>query len=89
MEFSDASGSGTRQTPKGLKDMLKAAQAGRFRTLYVESLTRLTRKSIITTVMLKEMVHVHHVRVISVSEGIDSAEGNWDLAAFAWRLDRR
>lgn len=61
--------------------MLAAARAGRFRTLYFESLSRLARESVITMPMLKELVYLHRVRIISVSEGIDSSQNNWELMA--------
>ena len=66
--------------------MLDAARAGRFGTLYFESLSRLARESVITMPMLKELVYVHRVRIISVSEGIDSSQNNWELMAsfMAW-----
>ena len=38
-------------------------------------------ESVITMPMLKELVYVHRVRIVSVTEGIDSSQNNWDLLA--------
>jgi DNA invertase Pin-like site-specific DNA recombinase len=81
LEFADEAVSGTRRDRDGLNAMLAAAHDGQFGTLYFESLSRLAREFVITMPMLKELVYVHHVRVISVTEGIDSASGNWELLA--------
>ncbi len=85
-EFVDKAVSGTKRDRDGLAAMLAAAREGRFGVLYFESLSRLARESVLTMPMLKELVHVHRVRVVSVSEGVDSAQANWDLIAnfMAW-----
>lgn len=86
LEFADEAVSGTKRDRDGLNAMLAAARAGRFGTLYFESLSRLAREFVITMPVLKELVYVDRVRVISVSEGIDSTNGNWELMAIfrAW-----
>ena len=81
LEFADAAVSGTKRERDGLNAMLEAARSGKFRTIYFESLSRLARESIITMPMLKELVYVHRIRVIAVSEGIDSHQNNWELLA--------
>ena len=73
--------SGTKLHRQGLDEMLAAAKARRFSVLYLYSLSRLARESVITMPMLKTLVHIYRVRVISVSEGIDSAQDGWDLLA--------
>jgi len=57
--------------------MLQAAEEGRFKTLYFFDLSRLARESVITITTLKKLVYVYKVRVVSVSEGIDSANEGW------------
>jgi DNA invertase Pin-like site-specific DNA recombinase len=86
LEFADEAVSGTKRNRAGLNAMLAAAGAGRFGTIYFESLSRLARESVLTMPMLKELVYVHRVRIVSVSEGIDSSQNNWDLLAnfMAW-----
>jgi DNA invertase Pin-like site-specific DNA recombinase len=81
LEFADEAISGTKRDRDGLNSMLQAAQEHRFGVLYFESLSRLARELVITFPVLKELVYVHHVRIISVTEGIDSANGNWELNA--------
>lgn len=80
-EFSDRAVSGTKSVREGLTAMLEAARDRRFQVLYFESLSRLARESVITMPMLKELVYVHRVRIVSVTEGIDSSQSNWDLIA--------
>lgn len=80
-EFFDAAASGTRRDRDGLNAMLAAARQGRFDVIYFESLSRLARESVISLVLLKELVYIHGVRIISVTESIDSANGNWELLA--------
>jgi DNA invertase Pin-like site-specific DNA recombinase len=80
-EFSDAAVSGTRPDRDGLLAMLEAARGRRFQVLYIENLSRLARESVISMPLLKELVHVCGVRVISVTEGIDSENESWDLLA--------
>lgn len=85
-EFADKAVSGTKRIREGLSAMLNAARDRLFNVLYFESLSRLARESVITMPMLKELVYVHRVRIVSVSEGIDSSQSNWDLIAnfMAW-----
>ena len=61
--------------------MLAAAEAGQFPGLYFHNLSRLARESVISMPMLKKLVYVHKVRVISVTEGIDSDRDGWDMMA--------
>jgi site-specific DNA recombinase len=86
LEFADEAVSGTRRERDGLNAMLRAAKEGRFRTLYLDSLSRLARESVITMPMLKRLVYVDKIRIISVTEGIDSSKANWELIAnfMAW-----
>jgi len=80
-EFSDQAVSGTKRHRDGLDAMLAAAKAGAFSVLYFHSLSRLSRESVITLPLLKELVHNYGVRVISVTEGIDSDDTAWELIA--------
>jgi DNA invertase Pin-like site-specific DNA recombinase len=80
-EFADEAISGKRRDRDGLSAMLEAARAGRFATLYFDCLSRLARELVITLPVLKELVYVCHVRIISVSEGIDSDIAGWELMA--------
>jgi DNA invertase Pin-like site-specific DNA recombinase len=90
LEFADEAVSGTRRDRAGLNALLEAARLGRFGTVYFASLSRLARESVLTMPMLKELVYVHRVRVVSLSEGIDSAQSNWELLAsfMSWVHER-
>jgi DNA invertase Pin-like site-specific DNA recombinase len=61
--------------------MLQAAKQGRFQCLFFYSVSRLARESVISMPMLKELVHVYKVRIISVTEGIDSNRDGWEMSA--------
>jgi len=86
LEFADKAVSGTKREREGLNALLDAARERNFNVLYFESLSRLARESVLTMPMLKELVYVHKVRIVSVSEGIDSSQNNWELLAnfMAW-----
>jgi site-specific DNA recombinase len=77
IQFADEAVSGTKLKRDGFDRMLKAAEEGRFKTLYFFDLSRLARESVITITTLKKLVYVYKVRVVSVSEGIDSANEGW------------
>ena len=81
LEFSDSVVSGTKRHRAGLDAMLEAARTGQFRALYVDSLNRLSRESVIRLSILKDLVYNHKIRIISVTEGIDSNDIRWDLIA--------
>jgi hypothetical protein len=80
LQFCDESISGTKRDRAGLNAML-ADHDGRFGTLYFDSLSRLAREFVITLPMLKELVYVFKVRIVSVSEGVDSDNGDWEINA--------
>ena len=81
LEFADAAISGTKLRREGLDAMLRAAEAGEFQVLYFFSLSRLARESVISMTVLKRLVYVYKVRIISVTEGVDSARDNWEVIA--------
>jgi DNA invertase Pin-like site-specific DNA recombinase len=81
LEFADEAVSGTKRHRAGLDAMLAAAEAGRIKVLYFFSLSRLSRESVITLPLLKHLVYNCGVRIISVTEGIDSNVTSWELIA--------
>jgi len=81
LEFSDAALSGTKPDRKGVSDLINAAENGLIDVVIVDSLSRLSRELCFTLSTLKNLIQVHGVRFISVTEGIDSALGNWELSA--------
>jgi Mn-dependent DtxR family transcriptional regulator len=80
-EFSDSAVSGTKRDRHGLNLLLAAARSRQFHVLYFHSLSRLARESVISMPLLKELVYVHRIRVISVTEGVDSEVDGWDVLA--------
>jgi DNA invertase Pin-like site-specific DNA recombinase len=86
LEFEDRAVSGTKLHREGLDRLLAVAEARQIDVLYFHSLSRLARESVITMPVLKKLVYVDHVRVISVSEGIDSARTEWDVLATIFSL---
>ncbi len=80
-EYSDAAVSGTKLRREGLDRLLRDAERGEFRVLYFYSLSRLARESVIGMLILKRLVHTYGVRVISVTEGIDTERDSWELLA--------
>jgi DNA invertase Pin-like site-specific DNA recombinase len=85
-EFADQAVSGTKLRRDGLDAMLAAAEEGKFDVLYFHSLSRLARESVITMPMLKRLVYTLKVRIISVTEGIDSSRDGWDVIASVMAL---
>ncbi|MCA9055131.1 MAG: recombinase family protein [Planctomycetaceae bacterium] len=77
--YSDSAVSGTKLDREGLTEMLGAAERGEYGVLYLYSLSRLARESVITLPILKRLVHVYRVRVICVVEGIDTHRQGWEM----------
>jgi site-specific DNA recombinase len=81
-EFKDEAISGAKHDRGGFEAMLQAARQGRFTVLYIESLSRLARDCVLTLQTLRELVYSHHVRLVSIDDGIDTGvEQNWELMA--------
>lgn len=80
-EYSDSAVSGTKRERDGLNRLLEAAERGEFSSLYLHSLSRLARESVLTMPMLKRLVHIYGVRVICLTEGIDTDTNGWELIA--------
>lgn len=81
LEFSDQAQSGASQDRAGLNDLIQTASEGRFGVLYVHSLSRLSRDLAFSIRILRRLVHRHQVRIISLSEGVDSEQTGWDMIA--------
>ena len=79
LAFADYAISGTKLDRDGLNQMLRAAAAGEFQVIFFYSLSRLGRETAITVPMLKKLVCEYGIRVISISEGVDSDQPNWEM----------
>lgn len=78
LEFVDRAVSGATVDREGLDALRDAAARGEFSVLYVYSLSRLSRESLFTQQLVKELQH-RKVRLISITEGIDSSRAGSDL----------
>jgi DNA invertase Pin-like site-specific DNA recombinase len=80
LEFSDEAVSGAKSDRTGFEALMGAARAGRLKTLYLESLSRLARDSVLTLQTVRELVYLLKVRVVSIDDGIDTATSDqWEL----------
>ncbi|QDT22427.1 recombinase family protein [Gimesia chilikensis] len=81
LEYTDKAVSGTKLKREGLDRLLEEASDGKFNVLYLYSLSRLARESVITMPLLKKLVHTYKVRCICVMEGIDTEVTGWEVIA--------
>lgn len=81
LEYVDRAVSGTKLHREGLDRLLDDAAAGRFNRLYFYSLSRLARESIIGMPILKRLVYIYKIRIVSVTEGVDSDREGWEQLA--------
>ncbi|MCA9020253.1 MAG: recombinase family protein, partial [Planctomycetaceae bacterium] len=86
LEFIDRAVSGTKLNRDGLNQLMKSAENGEFNVLYLYSLSRLARESVITMPILKKLVHTYKIRCICVTEGIDTAVTGWELIASIYSI---
>ncbi len=70
--FKDEAVSGARQDRAGYKAMLQAAAGGHFNVLLVDDYSRLTRDIVESARLVQELAY-HEVRLIGVTDGVDTA----------------
>lgn len=87
--FSDDGISGTEWARPGLQAMLQSAASGAFRFVLVKDLSRLSRDYIRTGELLEHFFPKYGVRLISVSDGIDTgiSSVNNDFSPFRAVMD--
>ncbi len=78
-EFTDEALSGARNDRPGYLALLDSCGAGGIEVLYVESLSRLSRDALESQRTLLDLAYNAGVRVISIDDGIDTAQENWEL----------
>ena len=82
LDFADEAVSGAAPSRAGFDEMMTAARAGRIKVLYFVNLSRLARDCLLTLQTMRELVYLHKVRVVSIDEGIDTAQtDSWELLA--------
>ena len=84
-EFIDDGVSGTTQNRKALQKMFRLIEEGCIRTVLVKDLSRLSRDYIHTGELVEEWFPRHDVRLISVSDGVDTGTTSPSNDVFAIR----
>ena len=82
VEFVDDGITGTKRDRKEFLRMLDGIEKGNISAVMVKDLSRLARDHIRADTLLEEFFPEHDIRFISVSEGIDTAEGEDEFASF-------
>ncbi len=80
--FVDDGITGTTMNRPGFQKMLQAIEAGYIAAVFVKDLSRLGRNYIEVGRLTEEYFPLHDVRLVSVSDGLDSDEGEDDFTPF-------
>ena len=80
--FVDDGITGTTMKRPGFQKMLTAIEAGYISAVFVKDLSRLGRNYIEVGKLTEEFFPLHDIRLVAVSDGVDSDEGEDDFAPF-------
>ena len=80
--FTDDGISGTRFDRPGFLAMMEEVEAGRVEAIVIKDLSRLGRNYIEVGKLTEEFFPLHDVRLVAVSDGVDSDEGEDDFTPF-------
>lgn len=80
--FIDDGVTGTKNDRKELTRMLTEIEKGYIAAVMVKDLSRLARDHIRADTLIEEFFPTHDVRLIAVSEGLDSANGEDEFTSF-------
>ena len=80
--FVDDGITGTTMKRPGFQKMLTAIEAGYISAVFVKDLSRLGRNYIEVGKLTEEFFPLHDIRLVSVSDGVDSDEGEDDFTPF-------
>ena len=80
--FVDDGITGTTMKRPGFQKMLAAIEAGYISAVFVKDLSRLGRNYIEVGKLTEEFLPLHDVRLVAVSDGVDSDEGEDDFTPF-------
>ena len=80
--FVDDGITGTTMKRPGFQKMIAAIEAGYISAVFVKDLSRLGRNYIEVGKLTEECVPLHDVRLVAVSDGVDSDEGEDDFTPF-------
>ncbi len=77
--FCDDGYSGVTMDRPAFSEMMKQLKCGKASAIFVKDLSRLGRNYIETGRLIEEFFPEHNIRLIAVSEGVDTLEGNNDF----------
>ena len=80
--FVDDGITGTTMKRPGFQKMIQAIEAGYISAVFVKDLSRLGRNYIEVGKLTEEFFPLHDVRLVAVSDGVDSDEGEDDFTPF-------
>ena len=80
--FVDDGITGTTMKRPGFQKMLTAIEAGYISAVFVKGLSRLGRNYIEVGKLTEEFFPLHDIRLVAVSDGVDSDEGEDDFTPF-------
>ena len=80
--FVDDGITGTTMKRSGFQKMLTAIEAGYISAVFVKDLSRLGRNYIEVGKLTEEFFPLHDIRLVAVSDGVDSDEGEDDFTPF-------
>ena len=80
--FVDDGITGTTMKRPGLQKMLQAIECGYISAVFVKDLSRLGRNYIEVGRLTEEFFPAHDVRLVAVSDGVDSDEGENEFTPF-------
>ena len=80
--FVDDGITGTTMNRPGFQKMLRAVEAGYISAVFVKDLSRLGRNYIEVGRLTEEYFPLHDIRLVAVSDGLDSDEGEDDFTPF-------
>lgn len=80
--FVDDGVTGTTMKRPGYQKMIQAIEAGYISAVFVKDLSRLGRNYIEVGKLTEEYFPAHDVRLVAVSDGLDSSEGEDDFTPF-------
>ena len=80
--FVDDGITGTTMKRPGFQKMIAAIEAGYISAVFVKDLSRLGRNYIEVGKLTEEFFPLHNVRLVAVSDGVDSDEGEDDFTPF-------
>ena len=80
--FVDDGITGTTMKRPGFQKMLTAIEAGYISAVFVKDLSRLGRNYIEVGKLTEEFFSLHDIRLVAVSDGVDSDEGEDDFTPF-------